>query len=108
MTLGLAFFCHNLDGGQDFLLVLAGDHGVDVLLLVAELADSADHFQIEGVLVGFLLGRWENDADGAGVLGGQAAGLEIRLVSQLFHGLAHFFLGLAADGRVILAGAGYG
>lgn len=99
---------HGTDSLQDFFFIFPCDYRVNVLLLVAELTDAADGLQIEGVLVGFLPGGRKDDADGSGTLGRQVAGLEIGLIAELRHGPAHFLFGLTADGRMILAGAGYG
>ena len=45
---------HGADGLKDFPVISAGDDGVDVLALVAELADAPDDLQIEGVFKGLL------------------------------------------------------
>ena len=103
-----AAFDHGLDALQQFLVALAGEDGVGVLLLVAEQPDAPDGFEIEVFLIGFVLQRRQQDAEGAAVLSGQAGGLEVGLVPQLHHGPADLLFGLAADGRVIAAGAGDG
>ena len=100
--------CHGLYGLEDLILILSRNHGIDVLLLVAILADSPYHLQIEGILVSLPLRRGQNDSHGAGILGGQAAGLKIRFIAQLRHGLPDLLLGLAADRGMVLARTAYG
>lgn len=103
-----AVFRHGFDGFQDLLLVLSGDYSIDILLLIAQKADAPDDLQEERVFISLTLRRREDDSDGSGVLGGQAAGLKIWLIAQDIHGLPHLFLCLEADGRMIPAGPGSG
>ena len=98
--------CHGTDDFQHLVLILAGYDGADVMLLVADLADAADRFQIKGVFVD-LTGRYRKDnADGARVSGGQIAGLEIGFIAQLLHGISYFAFRFFADGRTVFTGAG--
>ena len=97
---------HALDGVQHFGIVLPGDDRVHIPPLVAELPDAADDLQMKGVFVDVPLGGGQNDADGLGK-SLHRLGLKIRLVAQLCHDAAHPLLGLPADGRAVLAGAGH-
>ena len=97
---------HGPDSIQHFILILTGYDGADIMLLVADLADAADRFQIKGVFID-LTGRYRKDnADGACVSGGQIAGLEIWFIAQLLHGISYFAFCFFADGRTVFTGAG--
>ena len=80
-TVYLSAARHGLDHLKDFFFTFTCDHGVDILPLVAQLADPADGFQIKGVFVCLSGGNRQNDPDGTGILGSQIAGLEVGLIS---------------------------
>ena len=96
---------HALDGVQNLCVVLSGNDRVHIPPLVAELPDAADDLQMECILVDVPLGGGQNDADGLGK-SFHWFGFKVRLIAQLRHDAAHPLLGVPADGRAVLAGAG--
>ena len=97
---------HGTHSLKDFVFILACDDRVDILAVIAELADSPDSFQIERILISVPGRGGKDDAYGPGVLGGKVTGLEIGLITKLCHGAAYPFLGLVADGGIVFAGSG--
>ena len=87
-------------------IVLPGDDRVHIPPLVAELPDAADDLQMKGIFVDIPLGGGQNDADGLGK-SFYRFGFKVRLIAQLRHDAAHPLLGVPADGRAVLAGAGH-
>ena len=65
-SIGLRVGYHALDGIQHFGIVLAGDDGVYITALVAELADAPDDLQMKGIFIYVPLGGRQDDADGLG------------------------------------------
>lgn len=98
-----------LDGAQELMVVGASDHGAGYAALVADLADSPDGLQVEGIFVGIpIRGRQH---DGNGLHRGNHLGLRCsggQLIAQLRHGSAHLVLSLPADCRVVVAHTGHG
>ena len=55
-SIGLRVGYHALDSIQHFGIVLAGDDGVYITALVAELPDAPDDLQMKGILIDVPLG----------------------------------------------------
>jgi len=77
----LAAACHGLYHLKNLFFAFTCDHCINILPLVAQLADSADSFQIKWVFVCFSGRNGQNDPDGAGIFGSQVAGLKIGFIS---------------------------
>lgn len=65
-SIGLRVGYHALDSIQHFGIVLAGDDGVYITALVAELPDAPDDLQMKGIFIYVPLGGRQDDADGLG------------------------------------------
>ena len=61
-TICLSVPDHSADGLQDLLIVLSRDNRSGIILMVTELADSADYFQIKRIFEGFPGGRGQDNA----------------------------------------------
>lgn len=107
-AVNLVFPHHKLDGRKDFFVVPAGEDRARVLPVVAELADTADGFQIERIFVGFPGRGRQNDADRAAALEGGRASCSTGVIAQLGHGAANLFFCFPADGGIVLARPGNG
>ena len=94
-------------GSDKFIVILAGDDGADHLTLVAELADSPDGLQVEGILIHLPLGRRKNNADHANALGLGTADRKVGFITQLHHGPAYTLFGFFTDRGVVVAYSGY-
>ena len=65
---------HGTHGLKYFVLIFASDDRVDILPMIAELADATDGLQIKSVLIHIPGGGRENDADDRERLIGLSAG----------------------------------
>lgn len=86
-SIGLRVGYHALDSIQHFGIVLAGDDGVYITALVAELPDAPDDLQMKGVPIDVSLGGGQNDADGLGKCFGRFS-LKIWFIAHLRHDAA--------------------
>ena len=97
------------NGSKHLFFIAARDYGIGHLMGVAELADAANSFQIEGVFIHLAGGRRQNNANHTdGMRGLRVAGRRICFIAQFCHGLMHAFTGLLADGRMVVAYARHG
>ena len=85
VCLGVGY--HTLDGIQHFGIVLAGDDGVYITALVAELPDAPDDLQMKGIFIYVPLGGRQDDADGLGKCFGRFS-LKIWFIAHLRHDAA--------------------
>ena len=104
-SIGLRVGYHALDSIQHFGIVLAGDDGVYITALVAELPDAPDDLQMKGIFIYVPLGGRQDDADGLGKCFGRFS-LKIWFIAHLRHDAADAFFCVPADGWAVLAGAG--
>ena len=102
-SIGLRVGYHALDRIQHFGIVLAGDDGVYITALVAELPDAPDDLQMKGIFIYVPLGGRQDDADGLGKCFGRF-GLKIWFIAHLRHDAADAFFCVPADGWAVLAG----
>ena len=86
-SIGLRVGYHALDSIQHFGIVLAGDDGVYITALVAELPDAPDDLQMKGIFIYVPLGGGQNDADGLGKCFGRFS-LKIWFIAHLRHDAA--------------------
>lgn len=86
-SIGLRVGYHALDSIQHFGIVLAGDDGVYITALVAELPDAPDDLQMKGVFIYVPLGGRQDDADGLGKCFGRFS-LKIWFIAHLRHDAA--------------------
>ena len=86
-SIGLRVGYHALDSIQHFGIVLAGDDGVYITALVAELPDAPDDLQMKGILIDVPLGGRQDDADGLGKCFGRFS-LKIWFIAHLRHDAA--------------------
>lgn len=85
VCLGVGY--HTLDSIQHFGIVLAGDDGVYITALVAELPDAPDDLQMKGIFIYVPLGGRQDDADGLGKCFGRFS-LKIWFIAHLRHDAA--------------------
>ena len=85
VCLGVGY--HTLDGIQHFGIVLAGDDGVHIPPLIAELPDAPDDLQMKGIFIYVPLGGRQDDADGLGKCFGRFS-LKIWFIAHLRHDAA--------------------
>ena len=102
-SIGLRVGYHALDSIQHFGIVLAGDDGVYITALVAELPDAPDDLQMKGIFIDVPLGGRQDDADGLGKCFGRFS-LKIWFIAHLRHDAADAFFCVPADGWAVLAG----
>lgn len=86
-SIGLRVGYHALDSIQHFGIVLAGDDGVYITALVAELPDAPDDLQMKGIFIYVPLGGRQDDADGLGKCFGRFS-LKIWFIAHLRHDAA--------------------
>lgn len=92
-SIGLRVGYHALDSIQHFGIVLAGDDGVYITALVAELPDAPDDLQMKGIFIYVPLGGRQDDADGLGKCFGRFS-LKIWFIAHLRHDAAVLALAL--------------
>ena len=96
------------DRFQDLFEILTGnDHGCH-MALIADLADAADGFEIEGIFIGFTVRRGQDDADIPNGRNGKILLDGGQLITQFLDDFLNPLSGFFADGGIVVAHAGHG
>ena len=95
------------DRFQDLCEILTGnDHGCH-MALIADLADAADGFEIEGIFIGFTVRRGQDDADIPNGRNGKILLDGGQLITQFLDDFLNPLSGFFADGGIVVAHAGH-